>query len=314
LRTGDPWGSDSLFVDADMADAENTSPFFVLGAARSGTTMLRLMLNRHPRLSIPPESHFLLPLFAELPKDRELTTAEKRRAAEIIIQHRRFATWHIAEAELTDHFLAAGNRTLRDLVESVYRLEIRQSGKPRWGDKTPRYYECWRQLSFLFRRSQFVHIIRDGRDVSASLEKLGWHGQTERERAQYWAARVRLARQCQAELGPERGMIIRYEDLVLDSESVLGGICEFLHEDFAPSMLDFHLDAGDHVSAIDGPIHGKLARAPGPGDVQKWRTGALPDRLLCFESVASHELLDAGYELSCGARAQEQPRQNIETQ
>ena len=47
--------------------SDNT-PFFVLGAARSGTTMLRLMLNRHSRLTIPFESHFLVHIVAELPR------------------------------------------------------------------------------------------------------------------------------------------------------------------------------------------------------------------------------------------------------
>jgi len=67
---------------------------------------------------------------------------------------------------------------LSELVDLLFRMEIAPTGKPRWGDKTPVYYACCRELTALFPTSKLVHIIRDGRDVSRSLEMVDWHGPT----------------------------------------------------------------------------------------------------------------------------------------
>jgi hypothetical protein len=272
-----------------MAD-ENNAPFFVLGAARSGTTLLRLMLNRHPRLAIPPESHFLLGVLAEIPAGRELAPREVRRAAELIAGHPRFRTWHVSADALGAELARLGPTRLAGLVDGVYRLEIARSGKPRWGDKTPAYSPIWERIAALFPEALFLHLIRDGRDVSSSLARVGWHGSSEYERALYWASRVALAQDCLRRLGPARCRLVRYEDLVRQPRSTLDGICRFLGEGFDPAMLRFHEDALDQVSDFDGPVHSHLGRPPRESDAERWRVeGSLP-RILLFESIAGEAM------------------------
>jgi hypothetical protein len=272
-----------------MAD-ESNAPFFVLGAARSGTTLLRLMLNRHPRLAIPPESHFLLGLLAEIPAGRELAPREVRRAAELIVGHPRFRTWHVPADALGAELARLGPTSLAGLVDAVYRLETARSGKPRWGDKTPAYSPIWERLAALFPEALFLHLIRDGRDVSSSLARVGWHGSSECERARYWASRVAMAGDCLLRLGPARCRLVRYEDLVRQPESTLDGICRFLGEDFDPVMLRFHADAFDHVSGFDGPVHSQLGRPPREADADRWRAEGSLLRILLFESIAGEAM------------------------
>jgi hypothetical protein len=269
-----------------LADDRSRAPFFLLGAARSGTTLLRLMLNRHPRLSIPPESHFLLPVLAEIPAGRDLTPREIRRATDLIVQHPRFRTWHVAADALRLDLARLGPTRLAGLVDRVYRLEIASSGKPRWGDKTPAYSPVWDQIACLFPRALFLHLIRDGRDVSASLARVGWHGRTEYERARYWTSRVEMAHDCLRRLGPGRCRLVRYEDLVREPQIALQEICRFLGEDFDPGMLRFHEDAFAHVSDFDGPVHAKLGRPPRKSDAECWRAEGPSLRILLFESIA----------------------------
>lgn len=273
----------------------DNTPFFLLGAARSGTTMLRLMLNGHSRLAIPFESHFLRPIFAELPSDRLLSKDEVARFAELVITERNFPTWHLQPAQVRE-LIAFAPATLATLVDALFRLEIAPSGKPRWGDKTPMYYACWRRLLGLFPGSKLVHIIRDGRDVSRSLERLGWHGATTADRAAYWRERVEHAHAAARELGPERNLIIRYEDLVLETRPTLAAICTFLGERLEPEMLHFFDDPRPHLSAIDGDIHRKLQRAPQAGDVERWRREMPPEQQLEFERAAGDALRLMSYE------------------
>jgi hypothetical protein len=271
-------------------DDRSQAPFFLLGAARSGTTLLRLMLNHHPRLAVPPESHFLLPVLAEIPIGRALTPREVERAADLIVQHPRFRTWHVPEGLLRSELARLGAVGLAELVDRVYRLEISRTDKPRWGDKTPAYSPLWSRLAELFPGALFLHLIRDGRDVSASLARVGWHGRTEYERARYWASRVEMAHDCLRRLGPERCLLVRYEDLVRGPEDTLRAICRFLGEGFDPEMLRFHTDAGDHVSDFDGPVHTKLVRPPRASDAERWRTEGPRLRILLFEAVAGAAL------------------------
>jgi hypothetical protein len=274
--------------------ADNT-PFFVLGAARSGTTMLRLMLNRHSRLAIPFESHFLRQIFEEMPSDRLLEAHEADRVADLVIGEKNFRTWHLDATRVRQELVRLAPCPLAVLVDALFHMEIAESGKPRWGDKTPLYYVCWQRLMGLFPGSKLVHIIRDGRDVSRSLEKVGWHGPTGYHRACYWQQRVEMAHAAARELGPERNLIIRYEDLVLETRATLGAVCVFLGETYEPNMLDFFEDAKEHVSDIDGNVHGKLGRAPRAEDVGRWRREMSLARQIQFEAVAGNSLRAMSY-------------------
>lgn len=278
-----------------MTKGYDDTPFFVLGAARSGTTMLRLMLNRHSRLAIPFESQFLRQILAELPIDRPLDVREAKRMAKLVTGEKNFRTWHLDPAHVRRELIRLAPAPLAMLVDALFRMEIAPSGKPRWGDKTPHYYLCWRPLMRLFSGSKLVHIIRDGRDVNLSLERVGWHGPTASDRARYWHERVEMAHAAARELGRERNMIIRYEDLVLDSRATLEAVCDFLGESFEPRMLEFFEDAAMHLSDIDGDVHRKLHRPPRPEDVGRWRREMSVKRQREFEAVAGSSLRAGSY-------------------
>ena len=278
-----------------MTEGRDDTPFFVLGAARSGTTMLRLMLNRHSRLAIPFESQFLRQILKELPLDRPLDFREAERMAELVTGEKNFTTWHLDPAHVRQELIRRAPAPLAMLVDALFRMEISPTGKPRWGDKTPHYYLCWRQLMRLFSGSKLIHIIRDGRDVNLSLERVGWHGPTAADRARYWHERVEMAHAAARELGRGRNMIIRYEDLVLDSRATLDAICDFLGESFEPRMLEFFEDAATHLSDIDGDVHTKLHRPPRPEDVGRWRREMPVERQREFEAVAGSSLRAGSY-------------------
>ncbi len=237
-------------------------------------------------MSVSPRGEPAWPRARRRRRSAQLTPEEVGRAAELIVRHPRFPTWHLAADALRGELARLGPVGLDGLVDRVYRLEIARSGKPRWGDKTPAYTPAWEPLAGLFPSALFVHILRDGRDVSASLARVGWHGRTEAERARYWASRVEMARDCLRRLGPRRCRLVRYEDLVREPEASLREICAFLGEDYDPGMLRFHEDAFDHVSGFDGPVHAELGRPPRASDAERWRTEASPLRILVFESIA----------------------------
>jgi Sulfotransferase family len=144
-------------------------PVFVVGCPRSGTTLLRLMLDAHPDLSIPPESHFI-PLVWRV-RDRYETSGgfDGEKMARDVFRGIRFRDWSLPESEVLDELGRVAPSDLAGSIACFFCAYAGRNGKERWGDKTPGYSMELPLLASLFPDARFVHLIRDGRDVALSL-------------------------------------------------------------------------------------------------------------------------------------------------
>ena len=284
------------------------APFFVVGADRSGTTLLRLYLNAHSRLAIPSESWFLIDLFRVFPPPVSLSHDDVARAVEIVTSHPRYRDgWHVPPVSLLETFAVDGAVTTTEFIDTLYRQEVGANGRPgagagadvRWGDKTPEYVMHVDALDRCFPRAQFVHIVRDGRDVFLSLANRRWsdRGWSPYEVGRYWSRVVRAAADAEARFGPKRFLRVRYEDLVLSTRGTLEGVCAFLGVPFEPAILDAHDDAEAIQTARERElhVHDRLGRAPRAADVERWRREGAPWRRALVESCMGRELLAYDY-------------------
>jgi hypothetical protein len=276
-------------------------PIFVIGAPRSGTTLLRIMLSSQPRIYIPPESDFIPRLYLGRPR-RPMGRDRAVRDMQIILGNRRFLReWRGAVPDPTAFVAALPELTPAALLDAVYRAYAARHGADRWGDKSPIYTHYIPLLAELFPSAQFVHLIRDGRDAALST-MAAYPDRFYVDMyfaAQSWRRRVSAARRAGSALGPERYAELRYEDLTVDPEDALRRLCAFLREDYRPSMAEPHKLArellrpqGRHAPVCE-PVH---VNSGG------WRNRMpVPDQRL-FHAVASDVLLDLGYD------AAERPR------
>jgi len=193
-------------------------PIFIVGCQRSGTTLLRLMLDSHPNISCGPETRIL----------EELATLPKR--------HWSYLQNYGLPREYWDAKFA-------DLFAS-FQLEYAQSrGKTRWADKTPRYALSLAYITRVFPTCQVVHVIRDGRDVVAS-HRDRWGYWSALKAVEKWPRYIHAARRVGSSLPSERYYEIRYEDIVGQTEPALRGLLEFLHEPWDAAVL--HHDEHPH--------------------------------------------------------------------
>jgi hypothetical protein len=139
---------------------------FVVGMGRSGTTLLRLMLDAHPELAIPPETHFL----ADLQKDLTLVDFYN-----ILVTYRTWSDFGISHREFLQELRDIENFDVSNGLRCFYRLYARRFAKVRWGDKTPLYSSRMLNISDLLPETRFVHLIRDGRDSALSYRSV-WFG------------------------------------------------------------------------------------------------------------------------------------------
>ena len=219
-------------------------------------------------------------------------------AIDIIRGHWRWREWEIDDDLLVSTLRSLDSPTLASLIHALFSLTISGSPNVQWGDKTPGYTTEIERLHLVFPEARFIHVIRDGRDVCLSLKKTGWHGQATWTIAEYWGSTVTAACRAGRALPADQYMEVAYEDLVLQSETVLRTVCAFLHLEFEPGMLSFHETAGENIPGrAEGHLK-KTTRPPRASDVQRWKREQNRVQRTIFEAFAGPALEIAGYERS----------------
>lgn len=268
-------------------------PFFVVGAQRSGTTMLRLMLNAHPRIAVPHESGFIPEFHARLRDYGDLSVRDN--AARLLDDIAR--SRHAARGKLvfdSEAVLAAPIAGYADLIRSIFCVYAARRGKPRWGDKTPGYGTHLEVLWELFPGCTIVHIVRDGRDVALSNRGVSWGIRDLTKVARQWRWETVVTRKLGRMLGAHY-LEVRYENLVQHAEAELRRICAHIGEDYDASMLHYHETARDEVPAESLQWHASSIRPPDSDKIAMWRYGLTETDRIIFEEHAGDALAEFGY-------------------
>ena len=273
-----------------------TRPFFVLGAQRSGTTMLRLMLNSHPRLCVPHESKFMTTFFPLLGQYGDLAAhSNAARLLDDIARHPAVERGRLIRDKSA--ILAHPISGYSDLIDAIMGERAKADGKMRWGDKTPFYTPDIDILWRLFPESKIVHLVRDGRDVLLSQREIEWLPGSLPRIADNWRWMTTICHKVGSVRGAEYFLEIKYEDLVRDAEGTLRRVCAFLQEPFAAEMLSYHETAKDAVPRESLEWHRNSIQSPNPDKALAWKHRlSVTDRII-FEQHASETLTLFGYEL-----------------
>jgi hypothetical protein len=272
------------------------APFFIVGSSRSGSTLLRLMLASHSRIAIPSETWYLTALLEEFPFDRPLQENEISGAIAVMTNHYRWPDMGLDTAEMRRRVDNLSGARLRDLVEIVYRWHMEVEGKSRWGDKTPAYIEIVPPLAAMFGDAKFIHLIRDGRDVAKSFQRQGWHGPWMHGYAREWLRAAELDMKLSKTPLNERILRVLYEDLVLDPEATLRGICAFIDERFEDQMLQWHGKVDNAIPVREKIFHLGLSRDMNPSDVSRWKREMTSREIFVAEALIGTQLSRFGYE------------------
>jgi hypothetical protein len=271
-------------------------PFpFIVGSGRSGTTLLRLMLEQHPDLAIPPESYFPISMRHREPRYTSEGGFDLDRYSQDLLANVRFRTWELDDAVVRARLSGVDRIDWAEAVRRTFSLYAEREGKPRYGDKTPWFIMRVDELSALFPEARFVHLIRDGRDVALSIHDMSWGPSRTPALAEFWAKRIRRGRRAGVALGPRRYLEIRYEDLVDQPARELVRVCAFLELDFREGMLNYADRAPNARFFRERGQHQHLTK-PVTRGLRNWRREMHPADVEVFEAVAGEELAAYGYE------------------
>lgn len=211
------------------------APIFVIGAPRSGTTYLQESLNHHPQIFLTNET-------------RVMTFVNR-------VLHRVGANRWVLMSHRAD-FLHLLRREMPVLIERFY-VELGAQPGVRWGDKNPHYAdphndpECLDLIDELFPNAQFIDIVRDGRDVVASIVAKGWAELD--EAIAVWRGHIEHAASFGQRIASDRYIRIRYEDLRDDGVAVMRRLMRFLRLDDSAEVEKFVEDQEEQRTPLSNP-------------------------------------------------------------
>lgn len=217
-----------------------SGPIFLVGMPRSGTKLLRELLNRHPQVAIPDVETEFLPWLVrrvrrlgDLADPSRFSVLYRQLSQQSFFVYRRESGRTIS-AE--DWYRACMRFDAAGLFEALIRLDVGATPESTriWGDKSPSYIDDLTLIGALYPQARVLHIVRDVRDYCSSLNR-AW-GKDMRRAAKRWALGVANARRDGVALGG-RYSEVRYEDLLRNPQETLMRVCKFLDLDFSPEML-----------------------------------------------------------------------------
>ncbi|MBZ0171487.1 MAG: sulfotransferase [Phycisphaerales bacterium] len=261
-----------------MTEARMTSPVsgrepetignevFLVGAERSGTTLLRIMLDHHPLLAFRNEFEFAVDLVSDDGRFPPLP---------VYYEHLRMSRTFAMSGFEIDRGL-----DYPSLVRSFLEQKRARDGKSLVGATVHRHFH---RLLTIWPDARFIHIIRDGRDVARSRVREGWAGNGW-VAAHEWVSAEEEIERLAGIVGPERVLDVRYECLLADPEDTLDRVCGFIGLAYSPAMLDIE-DSSSY-------------KRPDPRFAQRWKSGAGEREIALIEDVQSDMLARRGYEPS----------------
>jgi hypothetical protein len=263
--------------------------FFIVGSARSGTTLLRIMLNAHPDVAVPPESRFI----TEFWRGEDEVNVQEFLAQ--LRDNRRFKVWDLP-IEAVRKELPGDRASYADAMDAAYRAYAKERGKSVYGDKTPRYVEEMPLLARLWPDAKFIHQLRDGRNVALSYAEVPFGPKDVAGVARLWKRRVIAGREAGRPLGDDRYMEIRYEDFIQSFESSAKLICDFLGIEFDEVMLDYTERARDDILPRAAKYNPNVSKPVEEAKKRSWQETMPDSQVRIFEAVAGDLLEELGYE------------------
>jgi len=272
-----PRGLQAPALGPPAGDGPHAAPIFLIGCQRSGTSLLRRIVDTHPRIACPPETAFIEPMLRAVREDRARKGFEGMGYRE-------------------DAVLAA----LARFVASFFEGYAASQGKPRWADKTPHHVDILDDLWALFGPSaRFVLIVRDGRDVAYSLSERFYPaiqpavreagGDVPLGAARFWVAQTEKILAFEA-AHPAACIRIRYEELTTEPEATLRPVFAFLGEPWNATVLSY-ADAPHHAGIEDPDVAKRSAIEPNSGRHAAWP----PEVVSAVGAVCAPLLTRLGY-------------------
>jgi hypothetical protein len=274
-------------------------PTFMIGTQRSGSNLLRLMLNQLGELAAPHPPHVLerfVPLM-DVYGDLESDASFARLVDDVCrLVEANPVPW---EAVVLDREAVAADCRRRSLVAVYGAVHDRMAaawGASDWVCKSLANVHFLPEISDHYPDARYVYLYRDGRDVAVSFRAAVVGEKHFHSIATQWHREQQLALNMPTSIPSERCFGISYEQLTTDPEASLRSLCTFLGAEYRDSMLEFNQSSEAERTARSGSMWGNVTQPVIRNNSRKFLQRASEDDIRIFESVAGASLDALAYE------------------
>jgi hypothetical protein len=275
------------------------TPVFVLGAPRSGTTLLYHMLLSTGNFAIyRAESNVfsvLAPRFGGMRSERD-----RRELLAHWLKSKLFRVSGLDQKEITDKVLSEC-RSAGDFLRILMELVARKQRVERWADCTPDHLLHILEIKHAIPNALIIHIIRDGRDVALSYVRQGWAHPLPWDRSDrvsvaglYWEWIVRRGRKYGHDLGDDY-CEVHFEDLIMQPRATLSRLSEFIAQD-----LDYDLIHATAVGSVREPNSSFGEESGEFNPVERWKEKMSSTEAAEFDALLGNLLQELSYPLASG--------------
>jgi hypothetical protein len=272
---------------------------FIIGTQRSGSNLLRLMLNQSPELAAPHPPHILhiffplLYLYGDLEKEENF--------ARLVADVCEFVAKNPVEWEsvpnAADILAKCKQKTLIEIMVQVYAQAAAAKGAKDWCCKSMANVAFLSDLEKELPEAKYIYLYRDGRDVAVSFSKAYVGEKHFYSIAKQWTSDQKLSLSHQKRISDNRFFPLKYEDFIQFPAEKLRELCAFLEIEFLPEMLQYYNSNESKRTAESGAMWKNVVKPVLSNNKQKFLREATLDQIRIFETVAAKELSDLGYEL-----------------
>lgn len=269
--------------------------FFIIGCDRSGTSLLSRMLNSHPEVGVPFESHIFNHLYALRFRYGDLLReANVLRLARDMVSLYEVRHWDFVPHPV-DIAASTTNPSFCGVFDALMRVWRDHHGKAIWGEKSPNHIEYWEVLTGYYADPPLLHIVRDGRDVALSLVAARFGPKTIYTAMRYWTWYLGLVENARRQSSCPV-LDLRYEDLLGNPRAELERVCRFLNIEYSAAMLDFHRDLSPYDT--DARNLRNLRRPLLTDNAGWWQRELDGHQVVIAEALGAEMLKRYGYDLT----------------
>ncbi len=279
------------------------SPILIIGIQRSGSNLLRLMLNQLPCIAAPHPPHILerffplLPTYGDLDNNNENFALLVNDVCQLIELNP--VPWEGVNFDRQDIQNRCRVNSLVAIFVSVYDVLAQAWGCHRWCCKSMANVYYLPQINeYLSDKAKYVWLYRDGRDVANSFTKAVVGEKHFYHLAQEWAKVQSLALKIRCQY-PSQFFSLSYESLIFDPESTLKSLCNFLEVDYSPAMLDFHESHEALQTASSSSLWQNVTKPIIKENTHNFLNYPHEDEICIFEVMAGEILDSLNYERIC---------------
>ncbi|MDC0713789.1 sulfotransferase [Stigmatella sp. ncwal1] len=281
---------------------------FLIGTSRSGSNMLRLMMNQAADIHAPHPPLFMERMrpfqagFGDLTQDANFDALLESACRLVETNH---VPWDIAPLDRAEVRAMCRSRDVVGVYDALMSLSAQRHGKGSWLCKASSNVHFLPEIEQHFGEdAYFLHLVRDGRDVLTSYLRVLVGEKTTYHVGYQWALEQQLCLALQKRTPSRRYLSVRYEDLLADPRQHLSRVCDWLGISFRPEMVAFNESDEAQKTADCGQMWANVKKPLMQDNTQKWKSELSAEQILMFELVAGEMLRHHGYELSLAGSLQ----------